>query len=182
MKRSETSSKSKLERKTIEKNRRIRMKALGLKLASTIPDCHLTQPKEFLSQLDQIDEAAAYIKILRERIEALNGRKAQLMNSGNIAKAAGKSETLPILTVKELGFGVEVMLISGLNKNFLLGQLISIIEQEAAEVVTVNISRVGDNIVHTLHAQVKISRVGVDTLNISNRIHEMISTSSLYFS
>ncbi|KAL1551277.1 transcription factor bHLH168-like protein [Salvia divinorum] len=182
MKRSEACSKSKLERKTIEKNRRVRMKALGFKLASIIPDGHLRKSKEFLSHLDQIDEAAAYIKIVRDRIEALKGRKAQLINSGNVTKAAIGSETLPILTVKELGFCVEVMLISGLNKNFMLGQVISIIEQEAAEVLAVNISRVGDNIVHTLHAQIKISRVGVDTLNISNRIHEMISTSSLNFS
>lgn len=39
------SSKNKLERKTVEKNRRIRMKALGFKLASIIPDRHFNQPK-----------------------------------------------------------------------------------------------------------------------------------------
>ncbi|XP_057772713.1 transcription factor bHLH167-like [Salvia miltiorrhiza] len=173
MKRSETSSKNKMERKTIEKNRRIRMKALGFKLVSIIPDRHFTQPKEFLSHLDQIDEAASYIKILRERIQVLERRKAQLINSGS----TGGGLMSPILTVKELGFGVEVVLISGVNKNFLLSQVISVIEQEAAQVLTVNISTVAQNIIYTLHAQVKISRVGVDTSRISDRIREIISSS-----
>ncbi|XP_057772711.1 transcription factor bHLH168-like [Salvia miltiorrhiza] len=183
MKRSEMNSKNKLERKTIEKNRRIRMKALGFKLVSIIPDRHLTQPKEFLTHLDQIDEAAAYIKTMRERIDGLKRRKAQLlMNSGAtecVAKTAAEDcsgSELPILTVRALGHGVEVMLVSGQRKNFMLSQVISVIEEEAAQVLSVNISRVGDNVVHTLHAQVKISRVGVDTSRISDRLHEMISS------
>ncbi|XP_047957472.1 transcription factor bHLH168-like [Salvia hispanica] len=177
MKRTRSDSTNKLERKTIEKNRRIRMKSLSFKLVSIIPDRHFSQPKEFLSQQDQIDEAAAYIKILTERIEALNRRKAQLINHGTktdyVARTSSKP---PILTVRELGHGVEVVLISGLSKNFLLSQVISIIEQEAAQVLTINVSRVGDSIIHTLHAQVKICRVGVDISRISDRIHEIISS------
>lgn len=110
-----------------------------------------------MSQQDQLDEAAAYIKILTERIEALNRRKAQLINHGATTNyVARTSSKPPILTVRELGYGVEVVLISGLNKNFLLSQVISIIEQEAAEVLTINVARVGDSIIHTLHAQVII--------------------------
>ncbi|KAH6781499.1 hypothetical protein C2S52_001771 [Perilla frutescens var. hirtella] len=172
MKQGETSLKNKLERKTVEKNRRIRMKSLGFKLVSIIPDHHLHQPKEFLSHLDQIDEATAYIKILGARIEELKRRKAQLMNYIPNNVVGSKS---PILTVKELGSDLEVVLISGLIKNFKISQVISIIQQEAAEVLTVNISRIGDNIFHTLHAQVKISRVGVDTSRIRDRIQELIS-------
>lgn len=99
---------------------------------------------------------------MRERIDVLNKRKAQLISSGatncvtKTAAGEGGGLKVPILTVKELGFGVEVVLISGLKKNFMLGQVLSIIEQEAAEVLTVNISRVGHNIIHTLHAQVII--------------------------
>ncbi|XP_047961656.1 transcription factor bHLH162-like, partial [Salvia hispanica] len=114
MKRCEPDSKNKLERKTIEKNRRIRMKALSFKLVSIIPDRHFSQPKEFLSRQDQIDEAAAYIKILTERIEALIRRKAQLINHGAKTNyVARTSSKPPILTVRELGYGVEVVLISG---------------------------------------------------------------------
>ena len=96
---------------------------------------------------------------MRERIEVLNRRKAQLLNSSLTRTAAidgGGGRKYPILTVKELGFGVEVMLINGLNKNFMLSQVISVIEQEAAQVLSVNISRVGETIIHTIHAQVII--------------------------
>ncbi|KAG6425268.1 hypothetical protein SASPL_115695 [Salvia splendens] len=179
MKRNETSSKNKLLRKTIEKNRRIRMKALSCKLVSVVPDRHFSQPKELLSHIEQIDAASAYIKNMRERIEVLNRRKAQLINSCPTKTAAidgGGGRKCPILTVKELGFGVEVMLISGLNKNFMLSQVISVIEQEAAQVRSVNMSRVGETIIHTIHAQAKISRVGVDTSRISDRIQAIISS------
>ncbi|KAL1564955.1 transcription factor bHLH168-like protein [Salvia divinorum] len=178
MKRNETSSQNKLLRKTIEKNRRIRMKALCYKLVSIIPDCHFSQPKELLSHPDQIDEASAYIKMMRERIEELNRRKTQLISSyvARTGDGDGGWPKYPILTVKELGSGVEVMLISGLNKNFMLSQVISVIEQEAAQVLSINISRVGERIIHTIHAQVKISRVGVDTSRISDRIQEIISS------
>lgn len=120
--------------------------------------------QEFLSHLDQIDEAAAYIKIMRERIEGLNRRKAELMKNSdatkneanNAANYVGVGSKLPILTVKELGFGVEVVLISGLNNNFMISKVITVIEQDAAQVLTVNISRIGDKIIHTLHVQVMI--------------------------
>ncbi|XP_047945370.1 transcription factor bHLH168-like [Salvia hispanica] len=177
MKRNETSSQNKLLRKTIEKNRRIRMKALSFKLVSVIPDRHFSQPKELLSHIDQIDAASAYIKNMRERIEVLNRRKAQVISSYAARTGHdGAGHKYPILTVKELGLGVEVMLISGLNKNFMLSQVISVIEQEAAQVLSVNISRVGETIIHTIHAQAKISRVGVDTSRISDRIQEIISS------
>ena len=45
MKRTRSDSTNKLERKTIEKNRRIRMKSLSFKLVSIIPDRHFSQPK-----------------------------------------------------------------------------------------------------------------------------------------
>lgn len=114
--------------------------------------------QEMLSHPDQIDEACAYIKNMRERIEVLNGRKAQLISSYVTRSGYGGSGHMyPILTVKELGFGVEVNLISGLNRNFILSQvLISVIEQEAAHILSVNMSRVGESIIHTIHAQVII--------------------------
>ncbi|XP_047948904.1 transcription factor bHLH167-like [Salvia hispanica] len=152
------------------------MKALCYKLVSIIPDHHFSQPKELLSHPDQIDEASSYIKMMRERIEVLNRRKAQLISSYATRTGHGGGHKYPILTVTELGFGVEVMLISGLNKKFMLSQVISVIEQEAAQVLSVNMSRVGETIIHTIHAQVKISRVGVDTSRISDRIQKIISS------
>ncbi|KAG6422201.1 hypothetical protein SASPL_118765 [Salvia splendens] len=114
---------------------------------------------------------------MKQRLEVLNGRKALLITSYVTRTGdGGAGHKYPIVTVKELGFGVEVMLISGLNKNFMLSQVISVIEQEAAQVLSINMSSVGESIIHTIHAQVKIYRVGVDTSRISDRIHEIISS------
>ncbi|KAL0285198.1 UNVERIFIED_CONTAM: Transcription factor [Sesamum angustifolium] len=57
----------------------------------------------------------------------------------------------------------------------MLHQIISILEQEGAEVVNVNFSNIGDQIFHTIHAQVKVPRVGVDISGIRLRIQELIS-------
>ncbi|KAH6781501.1 hypothetical protein C2S52_001768 [Perilla frutescens var. hirtella] len=158
MKRSGKRVENKIERKTIEKDRRIRMKGLCFKLVSLIPDHHFKATKALLSHRDQLEEAAAYIKILRERIEELQRRKREaLMKSGvsnNGVENAANME-LPIVTINDLGCdNLEVVLISGLNKKVKLHQIISILEDGGAQVVTVNISTVGHKIFHTLHSQV----------------------------
>ncbi|KAI3464068.1 hypothetical protein Pfo_020731 [Paulownia fortunei] len=181
MKRGETSLGHKLERKTIEKNRRIEMKGLCSRLVSIIPADHFNPAKEFLSQQDQLEQAAGYIKILRERVEELRRRKTQaLMNTDPTIDVTNNTPTiggsnLPILRIRDLNSSLEVVLISGLQINFVLHQVISILEQEGTEVVTVSLSTIGDKIFHTLHAQVKDSRVGVDTSRIGERIQELIS-------
>ncbi|KAK4402386.1 Transcription factor [Sesamum angolense] len=176
-------SSSKLERKTIEKNRRILMKTLCFKLVSLIPDHHFNPPKELLSQQDQLEQATSYIKLLAERVEEMKRRKTQaVMTSGanptmsakNSAGIMGGSKS-PVLKIRELGSNLQVVLISDLCKTVMLHQVISILEQEGAEVVNVNLSNVAGQIFHTIHAQVKVSRVGVDSTRIRVRIQELIS-------
>ncbi|XP_020227946.1 transcription factor bHLH168 [Cajanus cajan] len=179
MKNATTSDSSKLDRKTIEKNRRIHMKALCFKLVSTIPSKYLKPTKDMLSQQDQLDLAATYIKHLRERIEKLKGEKEQAMNmmrsNQNNNKIFNIGLELPLLNIQYFDSGIEVMLISGLNKNFMLYEVISVLEEEGAEVVSANFSTVADKIVYTLHAQVKISRVGVEPTRVHQRLRELIA-------
>ncbi|XP_011087146.1 uncharacterized protein LOC105168709 [Sesamum indicum] len=174
----------KLERKTIEKNRRILMKTLCFKLVSLIPDHHFKPPKELLSQQDQLEQATTYIKLLAARVEEMKRRKTQAVmtsttanptrSSKNNAGFMGRSKP-PVVKIRELGSNLEVVLISGLCKTVMLHQVISIIEQEGAEVVNVNLSNIAGQIFHTIHAQVKVSRVGVDSTRIRVRIQELIS-------
>ncbi|KAG5536864.1 hypothetical protein RHGRI_024336 [Rhododendron griersonianum] len=71
---------------------------------------------------------------------------------------------LPVVELREcLGSSLEVVLITGLKKNFTISQVIGVIEDEGAEVVSASFSAVGDKVFHTLHAQAKVCRVGVDT-------------------
>lgn len=138
---------SRVERKTIEKNRRMHMKGLCFKLASLVPRNHAAEiPKEESTQLDQLDEATAYIKKLHERIEELQRRKqaalgqddvggipannsnSSISNGGCTSNGADtdaphhqpqqlEKEPLPLLDVRVLDTVLEVVLVSAADSN-----------------------------------------------------------------
>ncbi|XP_068307116.1 transcription factor bHLH162-like [Pyrus communis] len=187
MKRCNSESSSKPDRKTVERNRRIHMKSLCFKLASLVPPQHFktTNSKDTMSQQNQLDTAASYIKKLRERIENLKERKERAMRSqlgssksdiGNIdpEKTAMMGSRLPVIELRDSGSSIEVMLISGLNKNFMFYEVISVLEEEGAEVVSASFTTIGDKVFHSVHAQVKISRVGVDTSTVLQRLQDLM--------
>ncbi|OAY30890.1 transcription factor bHLH162 [Manihot esculenta] len=174
------SESSRPDRKTVERNRRIHMKGLCFKLASLIPSHHFKHSKDMLSQQGQLDHAAAYIKHLKERIEKLKKIKEQAMViSGANNNKIMMGLRLPIVELRDLGSSIEVVLISGLKKNFMMYEVITIIEEEGAEVVSVSFSTVGDKVFHTIHAQVKICRVGVETSRVCQRLQELIDWSCI---
>ncbi|XP_021826075.1 transcription factor bHLH162-like [Prunus avium] len=185
MKKCSGESSSKLDRKIVERNRRIHMKGLCFKLASLIPSQHSKGPnsKDTLSQQNQLDLASSYIKQLRERIENLKEMKEKATRSQlgidanstiNADNAMMVRSRLPVLELRDSGSSIEVMLISGLNKNFMLYEVISVLEEEGAEVVSASFSTVGDKVFHSLHAQVKFSRVGVETSTVWQRLQDLI--------
>ncbi|KAK7849632.1 transcription factor bhlh162 [Quercus suber] len=170
MKTSSSSEKSKLDRKMVEKNRRMQMKSLCLKLSSLIPANH--------SRATRLDFAVTYITQLKENIEKLKIRKEQAMeleNGSNTMDTTMFGSRLPVFDLKDLGSSIEVIVISGLQKSFMVYEIISILEEEGAEVVSASFSTVGDKVFHTVHAQVKISRVGVETTRVCQRLQELIN-------
>ncbi|XP_030521619.2 transcription factor bHLH162-like isoform X2 [Rhodamnia argentea] len=182
---SNSQSSAKVERKTVEKNRRIRMKVLCSKLASLVPQHPITTSKELLSQQDLLDQAATHIKQLKEKIEGLKLRKEQaLLQSKGIGtssyltspddQGAQLGFVLPVFELRNHGLGLEVILISGRRKNFMLYEVINILEEEGAEVLSASSSVIGDKIFHTLHAQVGLCRVGVETTRVRERLKELI--------
>ncbi|KAE8705353.1 putative Polygalacturonase 2 [Hibiscus syriacus] len=156
------------------------MKTLCSKLTSLIPHHIFKLSKETVSQPDQLDLAAAYLKHLTERIEKLKKTKDEVMKSvepsGRVTETAAAPVGLssPVVELRDLGSSIELVLITGLNRNFRLYQVISILEQEGAEVVSASFSTVGGKIFHSLHAQAKLSRVGVETTRVCQRLQELI--------
>ncbi|XP_050225025.1 transcription factor bHLH162-like [Mercurialis annua] len=183
MKKINKTESAKLDRKIVERNRRIHMKGLCFKLAALIPAHHFKHySKDMLSQHDKLDHAAEYIKQLKNRIEKLKKIKEETMrslrptdtNKNDIIDEMIMGLILPMVELKESGSSIEVILISGLEKKFMLYQVITILEEEGAEVVSASFSTVGDKVFHTVHAQVKILRVGVETSRVSQRLQELI--------
>ncbi|KAK6924862.1 hypothetical protein RJ641_009188 [Dillenia turbinata] len=82
---------------------------------------------------------------------------------------------LPVLEIRDYGLGLEVNLMSGLRKNFMLFEVITVLEEEGASVVSASLSTVGNKVFHTLHAQVKSVRVGIETSRLCKRLQELIS-------
>ncbi|KAJ6760673.1 TRANSCRIPTION FACTOR BHLH162 [Salix purpurea] len=180
MKKSHCESTSKLDRKTVERNRRVHMKDLCFKLASMVPH-HFSKPsKDMLSQQDQLELAACYIKQMRERVEKLKRVKEQAITTTRTSRSTGMASKmiglrLPVVELRDFGSSIEVVLVSGLNKNFMFYEVITVLSEEGAEVVSASYSTVGDKVFHTIHAQVRILRVGVETSRVWERLQELIS-------
>ncbi|XP_068643981.1 transcription factor bHLH162-like [Aristolochia californica] len=166
---------SKLERKTVERNRRMHMKSLCFKLASLLSNHH---SKEALSQQDQLEQAAVHIKNLQEKIQELKSKRDLAMRVEGINQGFSDGMTiglrLPMVEVKDLGSSLEVVLISGLYKKFTFCDVISVLEEEGVEVVNANFSVVGDKIFHIIHAQVKSSRVGFESGRVYQKLKELV--------
>ncbi|KAF9671556.1 hypothetical protein SADUNF_Sadunf12G0059800 [Salix dunnii] len=189
---------SRLDRKTVERNRRIHMKGLCLKLASLLPPhvfnpskvkvvfCSLpsstktlTYIQDMPSQQDQLELAACYIKQLRERVEGLQrAKEEQAITAPRPSSSAMTSLmiglSLPVVELRDFGSSIEVVLISGLNKNFMFYEVMNVLSEEGAEVVSASYSTVGDKVFHTIHAQVRFSRVGVETSRVWKRLQELV--------
>lgn len=114
--------------------------------------------QELLSQQAQLDQTAAYIKELKERIDELKVKKQLLTpmsSSSHTSSPASSSFIVPVVELRELGSSnIEVVVVSGLAKNFRLCDVISVLQEEGTDVISINVSSVGDRVFHTLHAQV----------------------------
>ncbi|ONK81329.1 uncharacterized protein A4U43_C01F27870 [Asparagus officinalis] len=167
---------AKIDRKVVEKNRRIHMKSLCFKLSSLIPKDH-NFPKDALSQYDHLDQAADYIKTLRERIESLKQRKKCAMGKEKYKEVGGEMSNefgLPLIEVRHQDSILEVILITGLKKRFMFYEVIGVLEEEGAEVVNASFSVVGDKIFYTIHSQAISSRIGLEASRVSERLNELI--------
>lgn len=114
--------------------------------------------QELSAQQDQLDQAAAYIKQLKERIDELKVKKevlTRISDNGNSSRPLSASFTVPAVELRESGSSnIEVLIVCGIENTISLSDVISVLLQEEADVVSTNISRVGDRVFHTVHAQV----------------------------
>ncbi|XP_074563885.1 transcription factor bHLH167-like isoform X2 [Curcuma longa] len=168
-----TSTIRKVERKTVEKNRRTHMKKLCFKLSSIIPKEHRSIHKQ-----DNLEDATSYIKILRERIEILKQRRLlQVSKTRSTDVAIGFG--LPIVEVRCNDVNLEVLIVisssGGVSKRFLFHEVISVLEEEGAKVVNANFSVVGDKIFHIIHSQAVSSRIGLDASRVTQRLKELVN-------
>ncbi|CAK9182736.1 unnamed protein product [Ilex paraguariensis] len=88
-------SSSGLERKEVEKYRRMHMKAHVSRLASLIP----TQEKLALPAL--LDQVTSYVKQLKDRLEELRKRREQLQGEEAVTEGQRVALMVPVVAIKE---------------------------------------------------------------------------------
>lgn len=172
-----SSSSNKVERKVVEKNRRIHMKNLCFKLSSLLPRNHVNFSKESLAQHDHLDQAATYIKHMREKIERLKQKKRYIM--GEITDKELNRELsvefgLPVIEVRVQDSILEVVLVTGTSRKFKFYEVIAALEEEGAEVINASFSVVNDKIFYTIQSQAVSSRIGVEASRVSERLKQLI--------
>ncbi|KAI3732045.1 hypothetical protein L1987_63242 [Smallanthus sonchifolius] len=157
-----SSSSSRVDRRTIEKNRRIHMKDLYLKLHSLVPH---DSSREMVSLPDQLQEAANYIKKLQIKLEKMKEEKDNLTRMiknleidhdkkiKTSSLMVGQQRT-PQIDVREIGSSLEAILVTGVDFQFLFSETIRVIHEEGFDVVNASFSIINDIVVHTIHAQI----------------------------
>ncbi|PVH39149.1 hypothetical protein PAHAL_5G443700 [Panicum hallii] len=166
-----------LERKEIERKRRQHMKSLCVKLASLIPEEYYSS-KDTMTQQDSLDEAATYIKKLKERVDELQQKRssAQLLagmrgggggastsatttTSSGVGSEEADEEAMaapPVVEVRHHhdGSSLDVVLVSSVARPFKLHEVVTVLEEEGAEIINANFSVVGRKIFYTIHSRV----------------------------
>ncbi|KXG39225.1 transcription factor bHLH168 isoform X1 [Sorghum bicolor] len=188
-----------MERKEIERNRRLHMKSLCLKLASLIPKEEHCSSKDAMTQLGCLDDAAAYIRKLKARVDELQRAQLSLSNKrgedydGAVRTTTSSSGTATGLSSSEAAAGVaaepaavvevrhshdgsslEVVLISSVRRPFKLHQVATVLEEEGAEIISANVSVDGRRMFHTIHSRAFSSRIGIDVSRVSERLRALV--------
>ncbi|KAK9284641.1 hypothetical protein L1049_023817 [Liquidambar formosana] len=164
-------SSSKSDRNLAERNRRMHMKSLCSMLASLVlpQDSKAKPPKHVL-----LDQAAAHVKHLQERIEELKQRKELLKGDNNPTQEKTRGAIAPVIKLRNFESTLEVNLISGPDKKSMLREVISVLEEEGAEVVAASYCTVDDKVSYTVHSQAIIPRIGIETSTVDERLKKLI--------
>ncbi|KAJ9168827.1 hypothetical protein P3X46_020311 [Hevea brasiliensis] len=173
---------SRTDRKTIERNRRNQMKALYSKLNSLVPR---QSSRESLSLPDQLDEAAKYIKKLQTNLEKMKERKESLMGTQerpNTSVSSGATMRLryPKIEIHEIGSALEVVLITGLDSQFMFNETIRVLHEEGAEIVNASFSVLDDTVFHTIHSKVGDSFPFCGAASISERLKKFVQDANSF--
>lgn len=165
-----------VERKEIERKRRQEMRRLCVKLASLLPKEQYSS-RGTLSQLSSLDEAAAYIKKLKERVDELQQKRssaamrgggagastsvpAATMTSGDAVSEEASADgavAAPVVEVRQHnndGSSLDVVLISSVERPFKIHEVVTVLEEEGAEIINANFSDTGQQIFYNIHCRV----------------------------
>ncbi|GMI90127.1 hypothetical protein like AT1G10586 [Hibiscus trionum] len=158
-------SKSRTDRTSLERERRMRLRQLFSRLYSLLPP----QPVQ-KSTHQVLERATVYVKQLRNRVEELK------QMSLRVEEECKGSWTSPVISIIELDSSLEVNLVMGWKGKFQLSDIMKILMEEGAQVVTAAANRsAGDRIIYSIHCQPISSRIGIATSRVQERLENLVS-------
>ncbi|KAK8512868.1 hypothetical protein V6N13_090388 [Hibiscus sabdariffa] len=160
---------SRINRCLIERERRRHMKSLSSQLSALLPP----QPTK-MSMPELVDQATAYVKELQQNLEKFKQMKVEMKEKRGPGCSKRSRKISPVLNITDLGSHLEVNLITGLNKRFALSDLISILQEEGAEIISAACQYTEDRAIYTILSQAIYPRIGIATSSVHERLKSLI--------
>ncbi|XWS68996.1 hypothetical protein CRYUN_Cryun04dG0141600 [Craigia yunnanensis] len=146
-------SSSRNNRAFVERERRMSLRNLYSQLSSLLPP----QPRK-MSTHKVLEQATVYVNQMRKRVEELKEMKLQVEEECREMRS-GPSIISSVINITDLESTLEVNLITGLDGKFKLCDIIKILVEEGAEVVSAAANHsAGDRIIYSIHCRVYFSR------------------------
>lgn len=128
--------------------------------------CHFMWLQEAQSIPDQVDEAVSYIKSLQANLEKLKEKKESLLMASSkklptleSSSCVGEASTTaslrsPVMEIRDMGSNLQVTLVTAPADQSIFYDIITILHEESAEILSANYSVVGNSVFHVILAQV----------------------------
>ncbi|KAL8460449.1 hypothetical protein ACS0TY_032117 [Phlomoides rotata] len=135
---------------------------------------------EAVSLPDQLEGATNYIKMLQAKLEEMKQKKTWLMQMpANLTSSGGSSRTggrldLPNIDIRVMGSALELVLITGLNCQFMFNEIIRMLHEGGAEFVNASFSVLDNTIFHTIHSKIGESAQDYGAARISERLRKFV--------
>ncbi|KAL6629230.1 hypothetical protein ACP70R_028995 [Stipagrostis hirtigluma subsp. patula] len=191
------------ERKEIERWRRQQMKGLCAKLASLIPKQHYpSSSKERMNHVHVLDAAVAYIKELKERVDqqqqqrsSMTQREGEGASTSAAAAMRGGLGSTEEAAREEMdaaappaavvlhqpldgaALSLDVAVVSGVERAapyLMLHEVITVLEEEGAEVLSASLAVTGGKIFCNVHSRPLSPRIGIDDSRVSERLRALV--------
>ncbi|GMI90320.1 hypothetical protein like AT1G10585 [Hibiscus trionum] len=161
-----------MNRNLIERERRSNMRNLFSRLFSLLPP----HPTRRSLIPDRLEQATEHINQIRTHLEGLEQRRSQLVEAN---RATRTTTTIPpVINISEYSniSGMEVNLITGSELNLSVSEIIIIIQEEGAVVLSLTHSNAGHmNIISIRCHQAAISYInGIDRSRLLQRLSTLI--------
>ncbi|XVF44015.1 hypothetical protein PTKIN_Ptkin02bG0085800 [Pterospermum kingtungense] len=163
-------SSSRIDRSYRERERRMRLRSLYSQLSSLLPP----QPRK-MSTHQMLELATVYVNKLRQRVEELKQMKLQVEEECR-EMGTGASTISPVINITDLGSTLEVNVVTGLDGNFKLSDIMKILVEEGAEVIAAAANcNARDRIIYSVHCRALSPRIGIASSRVQERLDNLIS-------